>query len=178
MKKRKKLFELQTDLTSYTYPLTKVIICLLIIPALIFRNHFIHFSSAWAATAFTVLCFVIMVANILCLEISVGEMMETYWNRKENKSQPLEADSKLYTLDEIVHMAEICDIIEIKLYANGSAVIIGSSADSKPGRSDLFDKRYYVGKEEFPDISGFKNALRSYAVDGKLSVLAIDGIQP
>lgn len=77
-----KLFEVSTDLTSFTYPVVKITICLSIIVICFVRDQIFHFSALWANAIVTALCFVLVMASILCLYISIGELFHTYGNRK------------------------------------------------------------------------------------------------
>ncbi len=77
-----KLFELQTDMTSYAYSVVKIIICLTVIIFSILRNRIFQFSNTWLNAIVTLLCFVLTIASILCLYISVGEVFHTRANRK------------------------------------------------------------------------------------------------
>lgn len=80
-----KLFEIQTGLTSYGYPVAKIAICLSVIFFSIFRNQIINISSSWANVLVTVICLVLTIVSILCLYISVGEVLHTHWNRRKRK---------------------------------------------------------------------------------------------
>ena len=85
-----KLFEVQTDLTSYTYPVVKIIICLAVISLSLLRNRIFQFSNTWVNVTVTLLCFVLTIAGILCLYISVGEVFHTSTNRKNANYQSSE----------------------------------------------------------------------------------------
>ena len=83
-----------------------------------------------------------------------------------------------YSLFEVVTLAKSCDIVEIELLTNGKTLTVGASSDSEPGRSELFDKLYYVDKKEYAAIADFRAALLPLTVDGKLYVYCIDGLPP
>lgn len=76
-----KLFTLQTDLTSYTYPIVKIVICVLIVAFSIMRRSIINFSAQWVDIVVTVLCLILSVMSILCVYISVGELFYVYKKR-------------------------------------------------------------------------------------------------
>ena len=84
-----KLFEVKTDLTSFTYPAVKITICLLVILFSIARNRIFHISSAWVNAVVTILCFVLTVISILCLYISIGELFHVASNRKNTNYHPV-----------------------------------------------------------------------------------------
>ena len=80
-----KLFELQTKLTSYTYPLIKITFSLLIILLSIFHDEFFTISIAVLNFMATLLCLIATIASILCIYISVGELFYVRENRKAKK---------------------------------------------------------------------------------------------
>ena len=69
-------------------------------------------------------------------------------------------------------MVEKYDIMEYEIVFDGKVIGIGSMSDSEPGRSDFFDKCFYVGKEEFTEIGDFIKAVQPY-VDENGEVLVI-----
>ena len=58
-----KLFEVKTDLTSFTYPAVKITICLLVILFSIAQNRIFHFLSAWVNAVVTILCFALAISR-------------------------------------------------------------------------------------------------------------------
>lgn len=87
-------------------------------------------------------------------------------------------NSKEYSFDELVNLVEKSDIIEIEIFVNNNLIEIGSSSNSNNYDSKFFDKLYYIDKNEFVDINDFKVSLIPYSKNGKISVTAIDGINP
>ena len=80
--------------------------------------------------------------------------------------------SKKFPIEEIIEMVEKYDIMEYEIVFEGKVIGIGSMSDSEPGRSDFFDKCFYVGKEEFTEIGDFIKAVQPY-VDENGEVLVI-----
>jgi len=167
-------------LKSYKYPIIKLLICLALIAIFIFRGHIIHIDNRVADIIVTVCCTVLGVICIYCVYISVIEILQVHEN-KMAASAALNynaAESRDLSIEEIVKLAETNDIIEILIITNGESITVGSSSDCKQGSSRFFDKEYYIGKETFPGIPEFKEALMPYSSDGKLSVILIDGLKP
>ena len=81
-----KIFELNTKLTSYSYPLAKIIISIMVVLFCIFRNHIFTISLKPLNFLVTLICFVVTLAAILCTYISVGEL---FYVRKNKKSKRL-----------------------------------------------------------------------------------------
>ena len=177
--KIRNLFEIQTDRTSYTRAVVKIAACLLILLGCFFRKRFLHFSGFAADIADAVLCTALIFACFRVLGCSVGEIFETFGNqRKQKPPRPARGESCVYSVDEVVTLVESCEIVEIELLTNGKTLAVGASSDSEPGRSELFDKLYYVGKQEYAAISDFRAALLPFADDGMLSIYRVDGLPP
>lgn len=168
-----KLFELQTHLTSYTYPIVKIIICVTIIILSITRDHFIHISSEWQTPSTILFCAIILV-SLLCLEISIGEVFQTFSNRKKVNVQAIE--TKDFSVDEIMDMVSANDIIEIEICNDSNILKIGASSDSKYSSSVFFDKQYYINDLNYDTIELFQTELIALFPKGKIPVFSIDGI--
>lgn len=80
-----KIFEVQTKLTNYSYPLIKIIISIVIILFSIFRNQLFTISLKPLNLFVTLLCFIATLAAILCTYISIGELFCVWRNKKANR---------------------------------------------------------------------------------------------
>ena len=169
-----KLFELQTDVTSFTYPVTKIAICLSVIILGVFRNRIVNISNAWVNGFITIICFVLAIASILCIYISVGELFYVRANRRETKDEPSEA--KIVTTKEIVGIVHRDDIVEIEVWANNKVIKIGSSAESKYASSVFENKLFYISRLEYETIEQFEEALKDLFPEGIVPVFRIDGL--
>ncbi len=169
-----KLFELQTNLTSYSYPVVKIIVCLSVIVVGIMRNRLFRFSNSWANFAVTLLCFLLAIASILCLYISIGELFQTYENRKKTNNQSAEA--KQLTIEAVIKMVSENDIIEIEVCVDNQTIKIGASADCKYSSSVFEDKSFYISNLEYETIEQFTEALNELFPQGIIAVFKIDGL--
>lgn len=77
-----KLFEVQTKLTSYRYPIAKIVVCIVLIVLCLCRNSIFPAPPEWVNVVLSVVCFGITIPAILCIYISVGELFHTYSNRR------------------------------------------------------------------------------------------------
>lgn len=169
-----KLFEVHTDLTSFTYPVVKIIICLSVIILSFARNRYFRFSNPWIEFGVALLCFVLLVASILCLYISVGELFHTCANRKNINNQP--SDVKQLTIEAVTKLVSENDIVEIEVYTDEKAIKIGSSADCKYSSSVFTDKLFYISSSEYDTIELFAAALVNLFPNGMIPVSKIDGL--
>lgn len=175
-----KIFQYNDELKSYKYPVIKLLICIVLIVAFIYRDHIIPIDNKVIDIIVGVCCQLIGVQCIYCVYISIAEILQVRSNKKAafKQSKRTVADGKAYSIDKIVKLTEDNDIIEIMIIANNEQILIGSSSDCKEGSSRFFDKEYYIGKESFQNIHEFKTALQQYTIDEKLSVVLIDGVKP
>ena len=169
-----KLFEVQTDLTTYTYPVVKIIICLAVISLSLLRNRIFQFSNTWVNATVTLLCFVLTIAGILCLYISVGEVFHTSTNRKNANYQSSEI--KHLAIGEIIKMVSENDIVEIEVCKDKKTIKIGASAECEYTSSVFKDKLFYLSNSEYETVELFTKALLELFPDGSIPVLKIDGL--
>ena len=74
------IFEPQRDLTSFTYPIIKIIICILIYLLVFFRDHFITVTTVFGKVLTAAVSGVLVIASILCVYVSVFEIFFTIGN--------------------------------------------------------------------------------------------------
>ena len=169
-----KLFEVQTDMTSFAYPVVKIIICLTVIIFSILRNRIFQFSNAWLNAIVTLLCFLLTIASILCLYVSVGEVFHTSANRKNTNYQFSEI--KQMTIGTITKIVSENDIVEIDVCKDKKVIKIGARADCEYASSVFKDKLFYISSSEYESIDQFVNALLELFPKGSVPVLKIDDI--
>lgn len=173
---KRNIFSFDKDIKSYKYPIVKIFICIILIIMFINRpntyNKIINIVIEILCTVLGILC-------IKCIYISVFELFQTYDNCNKSRyaSEKYIIHSKLYPIDEIVSMIQNNDIIEIQIFRNKDLFEIGSSSDCKNYDSNFFNKLYYIDNKEFLNIEDFKSALMEYSINGKISVISIDGIK-
>lgn len=172
------IFHVNEDIKSYTYPILKIIVCAALIIIFINRDRIIHIDNKVINIAIGILCTVVGIVCIYCIYISAYELSQVHDNRVKETVllNSITANSKQYTIDEIVLLAKSNDIIEIQIVSKNRVVKIGSSSDCKNGSSKFFDKLYYIDDEMFKEIKDFKLELLSYAINGQILVISIDGI--
>lgn len=169
-----RLFELRTDLTSYFYPATKIIICLLVIVFSIVRKRIFLLSNFWINAVITALCFVFTIASVLCLYISVSELFYTYANRTNIKSQLFNTTN--LSMNTVIEIALENDIVEIEVTCNNTIIKIGSSADCKYSSSVFENKMFYISNSEYKSIDLFTERLKELFPSGTIPVSKIDGL--
>ncbi len=171
-----KLFEVQTDLTSYTYPVVKIIICLAVISLSLLRNMIFQLSNTWVNVTVTLLCFVLTIPSILCLYISVGEVFHTSANRNRKNANYQSSEIKHLAIGEIIKMVSENDIVEIEVCKDNKIIKIGASAECEYTSFVFKDKLFYLSNSEYETVELFTKALLELFPDGSIPVLKIDGL--
>ena len=173
----KKLFELQTNLTNYTYPLTKTVVSILIILFSVFRKSLFVLSSKPLDFLVTLICVVATLASILCSYIAIPELLYV-WNNKNAKRKKFDfMTTTSFDMERVIHLVKENDIIEFEIQSTDGIQKIGSSSDCKLVDSVFYDKRFYVGENEYLTSEEFESKLLQYAIDGKIDVISIDGVK-
>jgi hypothetical protein len=174
------LLDFNENIISYRYPIIKIITSVVLIIILVNRTYFIHFEDEVFNIILGVIATAVGCVCILCIYISWAEISLVHENRKKTNIviDSIIANTKKYSIDEIVAMSKNNDIIDIQIVVNDKAIGIGSSSDCKAGSSKFFDKLYYIDKNEFANIDDFKASLLSHTVNEKIMVISIDGIRP
>ena len=173
----KKLFELQTNLTNYTYPLTKTVVSILIILFSIFRKSLFVIPSKPLNFLVTLLCLVATLASILCIYIAIPELFYVWKNRKAKHKGVDFIATTPFDLERVINLVKENDIIEFEIKSTGGIIKVGSSSDCKLDDSVFFDKRFYIEKNEYLTAEEFEANLLQYGSDGKINVIAIDGVK-
>ena len=173
-------FSVDSTLKSYTYPIIKIVVCIIISICVVKRDSFFHVEKMGWQFVIGAICVGIGVAIIYCIAISVAEMVIVHDNRHKAANLCVQEvkGSMTYSIDKIVSLVNSNDIIELHAILNGRAIELGSSSDSKPGSSKFFDKLYYIENEEFKNIEDFQNALVAYSNNGQMLITSIDGVSP
>ena len=151
-----------------------IILSVLIILLLANRNIiFGKIENEGFSLAVGIVSAVIGVGCIFILVYSVKSIIS-----KKHKETKVSDPSVRFTALELVALAEKCDVVEILAAANNDVVRVGTTSDSLPGKSQLFDKKYYIGEYFYDDANAFQQALCEKFPDGIIDVVKIDGVDP
>ena len=170
------LFEMVPPESKYyrstAYRLLKLGGSVAVLALLFFRGRLITVDEKWDGVI-TFALIPVIYGCLRCLYISVAELICPDY--KETQTDDPKKRTML-PVEDLVRLAAECDIVEIRLRFAGKTVPCGASCDSSP--TELFDKRYYFGDEEFGDLQGFRDRLLLYSTDRQLCVLSIDDLPP
>ena len=110
-----KLFRCDENIKTYKFPAIKIVLCSLLVVLLISRNYLIHINNSLWKTIIDIVCFQVVILSILCIYLSIGEMILLKERKKEDKINIEKARtySKTHHVDYILSLLEENDIIEI-----------------------------------------------------------------
>ncbi len=175
-----RFFQVDEKQESYKQPIIKILICTAVCTLCVCRGYLFPIENTAIRVIVSILCFLIIIPAILCLELSFCELIMVSENKKKKRDIHIPiapTDGKRMSCAEVFAMIDQNDIIDIKINYQGRHVSIGSSSDYHRGRDKFFDKRFYISIREFLTPESFLVELESYAVDGHLLVWEIDGIK-
>ena len=171
-----KIFEVNDEIKSYTYPILKILICAVIITIIYNRNKIFSITSILGNLIITALVFGLLLGCILCIYISVIEITELHDRRIDEKRNFEGLNTKKYSIDDILKLIEENDIIEIEIKTSQEIIKIGSSSVNNWSENIFYDKLYYCGDKEYESIEELKTAVIFYGDNEELQVVSIDGI--
>ena len=172
-----KLFEPDTRLTSFKYPILKLIIVLLVFAFVFSTALKLRLPNEWVTWVLRIVCAQIIILCVLAIYISVGEIFIVFENRnKRKKKKHSSLDAKHLTIETISRIVSENDIIEIEVSISDEIIKIGASADCKHSSSVFENKLFYISNSEFKTIELFKEALVDLFPEGVILVLKIDDL--
>lgn len=170
-----KIFEPQTSLKSVAYPVVKIVICLLLILLCISRNQLFNIELHWLNVLLSVLCFLVVLLSIFCICISAYEIFN-FIEHRDNQCTNID-NAQPINIEEVIRIVNDNDIVQLKIVFHNSVLLIGSSSDCKNGSNVFFDKKYYIGDNEFNSLCEFQEHIQQYATNNSLSVISVDDIK-
>ncbi len=177
-----KLIPFHPHLTSYAFPLIRIVIAIVLLVILFFRDTIFHITITNLYVDIIVLCIVGFLAGVLIFNIlvSILELCYVYKNRKKAKHHApnCSIDQTIgMDINEIMALVIENDIIEIKISVNNVLITIGASSDYTLTDGRFFDKEYYIEDAVYKTPEDFRKKLENYANEGQVLVFEIDGIK-
>lgn len=169
-------FRCGESIKLYIFPILKIIFFSLLIVLLINRNYLVRINSYFWNTVFSIVCFIIVILLSLCIYLAVGEIILLSERRaKANMdTETIISYCKYFSVDHVLSLIELNDIIEISIISNNRIIKIGASSDCCPGSSEFFNKSYFINDMDNVTIEYLCETINNFSVNGKVCVVAID----
>lgn len=172
------IFDVNTKIKTYTYPIIKIVIGLVLILTILFRSKWLSINSHTANTIISILCFLVCAFTILSIYISIAEILELYERNKEQRLLKSLQQTMSIPLSEVIDSIIKNDIIEFLILSENGIVKIGSSSDNKYSSAVFTDKRYYIDNEEYQSQETFSLELTKLFSEQTVNVITVDGVIP
>jgi hypothetical protein len=167
-----RIFKCDSTQKSYSYSIIRLIICVVIILLVIGSIGIDLINNVvW----FRVLRTIILCIAILCIYISLAEIIYVRENLKVSKFDLRGKKTEPFDIDDTISLLKNNDIIEIEAIYNNNLFKFGSSSDCKQRDAKFYDKEYYINNKSFKTIDSLKKELVKYCKDKKIFILTIDG---
>lgn len=167
-----RFFKCDSKQKSYLYSSIRLIVCVVIILLLI-GSFYVDFMNM--QVLFRILRTIILGIAILCIYISLVEIIYVRENLKASKFDLQGKKTEPFDIDDIISLLKNNDIIEIEAIYNNNLFKFGSSSECKQRDAKFYDKEYYIDNKSFKTIGSFKEELVKYCKDKKIFILTIDG---
>lgn len=173
----KKLFYKIFPKDTYTFPVIKIIVCVLLWPAVWFRDIF--YSLDKEPLTVKQILFICLYMSLAFLLGAILEVKAIY-KKRHKKAKPAKSKSKtrMLSVSDIIKLSGENDIIEIEAIINDEYILLGSSSECKTIGYEFYNKIYYIEEREFETIESFENELKMLFPDNSVEVAKIDGVSP
>lgn len=171
-----KVFRMQDDLESYTYPILKIVVSIIIIAITVYRDKIFTIESQLLRTFVALISSIVVILCFICIYISFAEIVEMLCKKAERKRNRKNTSASKTSYEVVVKTINSNDILEYKILFDKKAIKIGSSSDYNHSNGKFFDKRFYIADKEYTDLDDFKTDLIKMTTDGCLNVISIDDI--
>ena len=89
------------------------------------------------------------------------------------------SEAEQIAISSLLKLLRENDILEIELLLDGKIVKIGVNSDYDHRKTpEFFDKRYYIGDNEYLSPTEFSHAFAELSTQTQQTVLRIDGVAP
>ena len=139
--------------------------------SLLYFNSFEFICQLFWVIILTLFSYIIITKGVIIIYGSVRK------NRKVAKYKSKVIPTTPFSLERVICLVKENDIIEFEIIADKYVEKVGSSSDYDKCKDIFFDKRFYVGENEYLSSAKFTEALSNFSIDGKIKVIAVDGVK-
>ena len=139
-------------------------------------DKFVHIDDVVIEYIWLFLRVAIIFVALRNLVQAIGEFEQSKDADTEIKIHTKEKDTYNIPIDKVISLSEENDIIEFMIIADDKKIKMGASSDYEYNK--FFDKRYYIGKQEYENIAEFRERVQEISDTGTLKVVSIDGVSP
>lgn len=165
--------------SSYRYPVCKLIISVAILVIVCFKNHVFSYLGISLNIFINILFAIVACVAFLCIVTSLMEIHEYHNKHHKNMPQKSNLETYFYTIDSLGRFVENSDIVEIALLIDAHQVTIGASSESNRSNRTFYNKEYFVDEHIFKEFNEFYLYLSGLLTNKEqVQVITIDGVSP
>ena len=168
------MLELRKNLTSYKSPVIRILVSILVLVLVFYREDLLPSQSELIINVGTGVCAVLICWKILVIYISLMEVYYVFKKKHPSKTKKVKMTRDIH-IEKIKTLLRENDIIELEILCNGKRITVGASSDCHHNSKVYFDKKYYIGSVQFGSLEDFMTELTSEYCDQTCVVISIDG---
>ncbi len=180
MKDYLQVWKVNDKITSYRFPIIKIICCLVFGVLSFFRfDIFPGLAPVGEYKVLDKLLYLFLWALVLVIYVSIAEMITLHDRKSEAKTKKtkIRPDAKgiELPLDKIYALLKENDIMDFVAQAGSASVRFGASSDY--AGNQYFHKRYYLDSQEFTDLAPFSLELdKLRGENGLIKIIRVDDV--
>ncbi len=180
MKDYLQVWKVNDKITSYRFPIIKIVCCLILGVLFFFRfDIFLGLAPVGEHTLLGKLLYLFIWALVFVIYISIAEMIKLHDRKIEAKTKKTKVRSDTkgieLPLDKIYALLKENDIMDFVAQAGNASVRFGASSDY--AGNQYFDKRYYLDGKEFTDLAPFAQELdKLRGENGLIKIIRVDDV--
>ena len=169
-------FELNPNINSFIVPITKILLCVVFMIVLFYRDRFFPILNKVLDIA---LAIIFTCVSILIIYISIAEIIELHYKNKDYQILSKKSDVFNISKDEILDLLDKNDCMDITVLNDYNIIHIGVASDNHVGDSAYFGKIYYIDTKFYETCESFEETIEHLS-NGRdyLRVIMIDDISP
>ena len=169
-------FELNPNTNSLIVPITKILLCVVLMIVFFYRDRIFPISNKVLDMALVI---IFTCVSILIIYISIAEIIELHYKSKDSQVSSKKSDIFNISKEEILDLLDKNDCMDITVLNDDNIIHIGVASDNHAGDSAYFGKMYYIDTEFYETCESFEETIEQLS-DGSdyLRVIMIDDVSP
>ena len=119
------------------------------------------------------MCVLLVIYCWYSIGISVGKGVDLLPIRRSKKAEIL-----TFEIDKVLYVIDLEPVVDFEISFNDEFINVGSASNGDYAHDYFYDKRYYIGSEQFESIEPVKEYLSKISQDGiHVDIVSVDGVK-
>lgn len=119
------------------------------------------------------ICVLLVIYCCCSIWISVGTGIDLLPTRRGKNSEILTLE-----IDKVLYVMDLEPIVDFEISYNSEFFNVGSASNGDYAHDYFYDKKYYIGTEQFESIEPVKEYLSKISQDGiHVDIVSVDGVK-